>query len=148
MTTLRERIDADLKKAMLEKNEAQRDALRMAKSELLLKEVELGHPLTDAETTDILLKNVKSRKDAIQQFKDGGRQDLVDAELGQLVFLEAYLPKVLDPAASRAAIEAITTELGATTKKDMGRVMKEIKTRHGSTIDGKLASQILGEILK
>ena len=148
MTTLRERIDADLKKAMLEKNEAQRDALRMAKSELLLKEVELGHPLTDAETTDILLKNVKSRKDAIQQFKDGGRQDLVDAELAQLVFLEGYLPKVLDPVASRAAIEALTTELGATTKKDMGRVMKEIKTRHGSTIDGKLASQILGEILK
>jgi uncharacterized protein YqeY len=148
MTTLRERIDADLKKAMLEKNEAQRDALRMAKSELLLKEVELGHPLTDAETTDILLKNVKSRKDAIQQFKDGGRQDLVDAELGQLVFLEAYLPKVLDAAASRAAIEALATELGATTKKDMGRVMKELKTRHGSTIDGKLASQILGEILK
>ena len=147
MTTLRERIDADLKKAMLEKNEPQRDALRMAKSELLLKEVEVGHPLTDPETTDILLKNVKSRKDAIQQFRDGGRQDLVDAELGQLVFLEAYLPKVLDAAASRAAIEALATELGATTKKDMGRVMKELKTRHGSTIDGKLASQILGEIL-
>ena len=148
MTTLRERIDADLKKAMMEKNEAARDALRLAKSELLLKEVELGHSLTDEETTAILVKSVKSRKDAIEEFKAGGRQDLVDKELHELTFLEPYLPKTLDAAETRAAIVALTTELGATTKKDMGRVMKELKTRHGAALDGKLASQIVGEILK
>jgi len=148
MTTLRERIDADLKKAMMEKNEAARDALRLVKSELLLQEVAVGHPLTDPETTTILLKSVKSRKHAIEQFKQGGRQDLVDKELLELTFLEPYLPKTLDAAETRAAIVALTTELGATTKKDMGRVMKELKTRHGDALDGKLASQIVGEILK
>lgn len=148
MTTLRERIDADLKKAMLEKNEVARDALRLAKSELLLKEVELGHPLTDDETTAVLTKSVKSRKDAIEEFKAGGRADLVEKEEQQLAILVPYLPKTLDAAETRAAITALATELGATTKKDMGRVMKALKERHGSAVDGKLASQIAGELLK
>lgn len=148
MTNLRARIDADLKKAMLERNEGARDALRLAKADMILKEVELGHSLTDEETTAVLLKGVKQRKDAIEEFRNGGRNDLVEKELLELTFLEPYLPKTLDAAATRAAIEALTTELGATTKKDMGRVMKELKTRHGATLDGKLASQIVGEILK
>lgn len=148
MTTLRERIDADLKKAMLEKNEAARDALRLVKSELLLKEVEAGHSLTDDETIAVLTKSVKSRRDAIEEFKNGNRPDLVEKEERELAFIVPYLPKTLDAAETRAAIEALTKELGATTKKDMGRVMKELKTRHGASLDGKLASQIVGEILK
>jgi uncharacterized protein YqeY len=148
MTTLRERIDADLKKAMLEKNEAARDALRLAKSELLNAEVAAGKPLSEDEATGVLVKSVKTRRDAIEEFKAGGRSDLVEKEERELAILVPYLPKTLDAAETRAAIEALTKELGATTKKDMGRVMKELKTRHGASVDGKLASQIAGEILK
>lgn len=146
--TLRQQIDADIKKAMLEKNEVARDAIRQVKSEMLLKEVELGHSLTDEEVIAVITKSVKGRRDAIEEFKTGGRADLVLDEEAQLVFLVPYLPKTLDAAETRAAIEALVTELGATTKKDMGRVMKELKTRHGSAIDGKLASTITGELLK
>ena len=146
MTTLRERIDLDLKNAMLTKNEAARDALRLAKSELLLKEVELARAVTDEETIAILQKSVKSRRDAISEFAAAGRADLVAQEELELTFLTPYLPKVLDAAETRAAILAITTELSLTTKKDMGRLMKELKARHAG-LDGRLASQLAGEIL-
>ena len=146
MTTLRERIDADLKKAMLARNEAARDALRLAKSELLLKEVELARALTEDETVSILQKSVKSRKDAISEFAAAGRTDLVDKEELELTFLTPYLPQMLDADATRAAIRAIATELGLTSKKDMGRLMKELKARHAG-LDGRLASQLAGEVL-
>jgi uncharacterized protein YqeY len=148
VTSLRERIDQDIKKAMLAKNEIARDAIRQVKSEMLLKEVELGHPLTDDEAIAVLTKSVKSRRDAIEEFKAGGRADLVEKEEAQLAVIAPYLPKTLDAAETRAAIEALATELGATTKKDMGRVMKELKARHGAAVDGKLASSIASEILK
>lgn len=146
--TMREQLDLDIKKAMLAKDEVARDALRQVKSEALLKEVELGHPLTDDEMITVLTKSVKGRRDAIEEFKAGGRADLVEKEEAQLAILVPYLPKTLDAAETRAAIEALAQELGATTKKDMGRVMKELKAKHGSAVDGKLASQIAGEILK
>lgn len=144
--TIRATIDQDLKKAMLEKNELARDTLRIAKSELLLKEVELGRDLTDEETIAILQKSVKGRRDAIEQFKAGGRNDLVEKEEKELVILQAYLPKQAGEAETRAAIEALANELGATSKKDLGRVMKELKVRVPN-LDGKAASAWVGEIL-
>lgn len=145
---MREQLDLDIKKAMLAKDEVARDALRQVKSEVLLKEVELGHPLTDDEMIAAITKSVKGRRDAIEEFKAGGRADLVEKEEAQLAILVPYLPKTLDAAETRAAIEALIAELGASSKKDMGRVMKELKAKHGSALDGKLASQITGELLK
>lgn len=144
--SLRERIDQDLKRAMLEKNEMARDALRLVKSELLLLEVELGRPLEDAEVTAQLQKGVKQRKDAIEQFKAGNRSDLVDAEEKQLAVVSAYLPQAMSEADTRAAIEALKAELGLSTKKDLGTLMKAIKAKH-PTADPKLASQIAGSLL-
>lgn len=145
---MREQLDLDIKKAMLAKDEVARDALRQVKSEVLLKEVELGHPLTDDEMIAAITKSVKGRRDAIEEFNAGGRADLVEKEEAQLAILVPYLPKTLDAAETRAAIEALIAELGASSKKDMGRVMKELKAKHGSALDGKLASQITGELLK
>lgn len=147
MATIRERIDADLKAAMLAKNEAARDALRMAKSELLLREVEAGRALTEDETVAVLQKSVKTRKDAISEFAAAGRTDLVAKEELELGFLAPYLPKSMDAAETRAAMEAIATELGLSSKKDMGKLMKELKARHPS-VDGRLASQLAADILK
>jgi uncharacterized protein YqeY len=144
--TLREQIDQDLKKAMLEKNEVARDALRVVKSELLLREVELGRPIEDGEVIAVLQKGVKQRKDAIDQFRAGGRQDLVDAEERQLAVIAGYLPQALSEGDTRAAIEAIVKELGLTTKKDLGQLMKALKAKH-PTADPKLASQIAASLL-
>ena len=146
MPTIRERINADLKKAMLEKNDVAKDALRLAKSELLNREVELGRPLTDEDATAVLVKSVKSRKDAIEQFRAGGREDAAKEEEAQLAILGAYLPEELSEEATRAAIRGLVAELGLSTKKDMGRLMKELKARHAG-VDGKLASKIAGELL-
>jgi uncharacterized protein YqeY len=144
--SLRERIDQDLKKAMLAKNEMARDALRVIKSELLLKEVELGRPIEDAEAVALLQKGVKQRKDAIEQFRQGGRLDLVEAEEQQLAVIASYLPQAMGEPETRAAIEGIVKELGLTTKKDLGALMKTLKARH-PTADPKLASQIAGQLL-
>lgn len=144
--SLRERIDQDLKRAMLDKNEVARDALRVVKSELLLREVELGRPIEDAEVTAVLQKGVKQRKDAIEQFEAGGRADLVDAEKRQLAVIEVYLPKALSESDTRAAVEALKAELGLSTKKDLGTLMKALKAQH-PTADPKLASQIAASLL-
>lgn len=145
--TLRETIDADLKKAMLEKDEVAKTALRMAKADVLLKEVDKGSPLTDEEVVAVLQKGVKSRKDSIEQYRAGGREDAASAEEAEIAVLARYLPKTLDEAETRRAIEALMAELGLATKKDMGRLMKELKARHEG-VDGKLASKIAGEVLK
>lgn len=144
--SLREQIDQDLKRAMLAKNETARDALRVVKSELLLREVELGRPIEDAEVLAVLQKGVKQRKDAIDSFREGGRQDLIDAEEKQLAVIAAYLPQAMSEADTRAAIEALKAELGLSTKKDLGTLMKAIKAKH-PTADPKLASQIAGSLL-
>lgn len=147
MTTLRQSIDADLKKAMLAKDEIAKDALRLAKSELLNREVELGRDLTDDEALAVLAKGVKSRKDAIDQFRAGGRMEAVAEEEKQLAVLERYLPATLGEPETRAAVQALVTELALTTKRDMGVLMKELKSRH-PTADPRLASRLASELLK
>jgi uncharacterized protein YqeY len=144
--SLRERIDQDLKRAMLDKNEMARDALRVVKSELLLNEVKLGRPIEDAEAIAVLQTSVKQRKDAIESFRGAGRLDLVDAEEKQLAVIAGYLPQALSEAETRAAIEALKAELGLTSKKDLGALMKAIKAKH-PTADPKLASQIAASLL-
>lgn len=144
--SLRERIDQDLKRAMLDKNEMARDALRLVKSELLLEEVKLGRPIEDAEVITALQRAVKQRKDAIEQFKSGGRNDLVEAEEKQLSVITGYLPESLSEADTRAAIESLKVELGLSTKKDLGTLMKALKAKH-PTADPKLASQIAASVL-
>lgn len=144
--TLRETIDADLKKAMLEKNERVRDTLRGAKAELLLLEVKLGRGVNDQEVLETFRRQIKSRRDAIEQFKANGRDDAAVDEEAEIAVLETYLPKQLDEAETKAVITSLIAELGLEGKKDFGRLMKEIKARHPN-IDGKLASQLAGGVL-
>jgi uncharacterized protein YqeY len=145
--TVKDRIIGDLKKAMLAKEELERDTLRMLKADVMNREVELGRDVTDDEAVALLQKAVKSRKDAIEQYEAGGRADAADREREEIAIVERYLPKQLDESETRAAIEALVGELGLSGKKDLGRVMKELKSRHGAAIDGKTASKIAGEVL-
>lgn len=145
--TLREKLDADLKKAMLEKDDTAKNAIRMAKSDVLLREVDQGRSLTDEEVVAILQKNVKSRRDSIDAFRAGGREEAAKAEEAEIAILERYLPAALGEPETRAAIEALIAELGLTSKKDMGRLIKELKAKHEG-VDGRTASKIAGELLK
>ena len=147
MATIREQIDIDLKKAMLARNDDAKDALRMAKSDMLLKEVDLaGKPLTEADAIAILQKCIKSRKDSIEAYEAGGRPDAAAKERAEIAVLAVYLPKGMDEAETRAAIEAVKSELGLSGKGDLGKLMKELKARHAN-LDGRLASQLAGTIL-
>jgi uncharacterized protein YqeY len=136
---LRERIDADLKKAMLEKDQVTRDTLRMIKSELLT--------LDDPDELAVLSRAVKSRRDSIKSYVEGGRQDLADKEQAEIEVIERYLPKQLDENEVREAISAIIAELGLSSPKELGQVMKEIKARYPGQVDGKLASSLARELL-
>jgi uncharacterized protein YqeY len=136
---LLERIDADLKKAMLARDNVTRDTLRMIKSELLT--------LDDPDELAVLTRAVKSRRDSIKSYVEGGRQDLADKEQAEIDVIQRYLPKPLSDDEARDAIAAIIEEQGLSTKKDLGKVMKEVRSRYPGQIDGRLASAIAAELL-
>ncbi|UCH29796.1 MAG: GatB/YqeY domain-containing protein [Myxococcales bacterium] len=136
---LLEQIAADLKKAMLERDDVTRDTLRMIKSELLT--------LDDPDELAVLTRAVKSRRDSIKSYIEGGRQDLADKEQAEIDVIQRYLPKPLSDDEARQAIAAIIEAQGLSTKKDLGKVMKEVRARFPGQIDGKLASTIAGELL-
>jgi len=122
--------------------------LRMLKAALTNREVERGRPLDDPEALQVVASLVKQRKDSIDQFTKGGRQDLADKEALEIAVLEAYLPPAADPASvERAVVEAIA-ETGATSPKDMGRVMKAAMARlAGRSVDGKTVSELVRQKL-
>jgi len=136
---LLDKIDADLRKAMLERDEISRETLRMIKSELLT--------LDDPDELAVLSRAVKSRRDSIKSYVEGGRQDLADKELAEIAVIERYLPKQLSEEEARDAIAAIIGELGLSSKKELGKVMKEVKARYPGQIDGKVASSIASGLL-
>ncbi len=119
-------------------------ALRMLKAALTNREVERGRALDAAESQQVVVSLVKQRKDSIEQFTKGGRQDLADKEAAEIRVLEAYLPAAADPAAvERAVIDAIA-ETGATSPKDMGKVMKAAMARlAGQAVDGKTVNELV-----
>ena len=101
----------------------------------------------DALVVEVLQKMVKQRRESIAMFETGGRQELADAEKAEVAVIERFLPAQMSEDATRAAIEAIKADLGATAMKDMGRVMAELKTRHGTELDMSKASGWVKEAL-
>ena len=141
MTAFVTRITADIATAMRAKEAIALSTLRMLKAALMNKEVERGRDLDDAESLQVVSALVKQRRDAIEQFKAGGRQDLVDRETAEIGILERYLPAAASDADIDAAIDAAVAETGATSAKDMGRVMKAVMAKlAGSSVDGRKIS--------
>jgi len=135
-------VTAQIGEAMKQKDQASLGPLRMLKAALMNKEVEKGRVLDEAESLQVVNALVKQRRDSIEQFAAGGRQDLVDKETAEMKFLEKFLPTAADPAAITAAIEAAVSETGATGPKDMGKVMKAAMAKlAGMSVDGKLVSE-------
>ena len=123
-------------------------ALRMLKAALMNREVERGRPLEDAEARQVVSSQVKQRKDSIEQFVKGGRQDLAEKETAEIRVLEAYLPPAADPAAIDRAVAEAIAETGATSPKDVGRVMKAAMAKlAGQSVDGKTVNELVREKL-
>jgi len=143
-----ERIQKDLTQAMMAKDELRLSVLRMVKSALKYKEVEKVRPLEDGEALQVLQTLLKQRRESVEQFAKGGRQDLVDKETKEIAILEAYLPAGASDADMNEAIEAAIKETGANSPKAMGAVIKAAKARlEGKTVDGKTLSDRVRERL-
>lgn len=139
--TLSEQIQKDLTDAMRAKDELRLSVLRGIKSAITYKETEKLRKLDEPESIQLLQTLVKQRKESIDQFSKGGRQDLVDKETRELAIIEAYLPAGASEAEMDAAIAKAIAETGATSLKQMGAVVKAAKSvLEGKTVDGKALS--------
>jgi len=146
--SLSETIQKDIVTAMKAKDEMKLSVLRMVKAAFQLKEVDKMRKLDEHESIQLLQTLVKQRKESIDQFGKGGRQDLVDKEQKELVILEAYLPAGASQAEMDAAITKAIGETGANSIKQMGAVVKAAKTvLEGKTVDGKALSDLVRERL-
>ncbi len=139
---LLDQITHDIADAMRQKDQALLAPLRMLKAALVNKEVERGRALDEAESLQVVGQLGKQRRDAIEQFRAGGRPDLADKEEREIIVLQRYLPPAAGEQAIAEAIEAAVTETGAASPKDMGKVMKAATARlTGLTVDGRALSE-------
>jgi len=146
--SLSEQIQKDIVAAMKAKEETRLSVLRMVKAALQLKEVEKLRKLDESESIQLLQSLVKQRKESIDQFGKGGRQDLVDKENAELKILETYLPAGATETEMDAAISKAIAETGATSMKQMGGVVKAAKEAlTGKAVDGKALSDRVRERL-
>jgi uncharacterized protein YqeY len=141
------RIEQDLKTAMKSGDKRRVSTLRFLLSALKNEKIQAQRDLTGEEVEAALRRSVKQRKDSIEQYGRGGRQDLVDAETEELAILEGYLPKGLSEAEVEAALKDVIAEKGLSAQKDVGLAMKELMARHKGRVDGKQAQEIARRLL-
>jgi uncharacterized protein len=147
MASSKESIEADLKKALKERDNARVSTLRMLLGALKYKEVEKLRPLTEDEFHGVVRTMVKQRLESIEGFKKGNRQDLVDKEEKELVILKEFVPAQLSADELAGEIEAAVVQLEAKSFKDMGKVMKFLVEKLGSRVDGKVLSELVRQRL-
>jgi uncharacterized protein len=142
--SLMERISQDLTAAMRAREQLRLAALRMAKAALMNREVEKGRALEESEEQQVIVSLIKQRRDSIEQFRQGGRQDLADKEAAEITTLEVYLPPPVDPAEIDRAVTEAIAESGATSPKDLGKVMKAVMPKlAGRAVDGRTINELV-----
>lgn len=137
-------VNRAITEAMKAKDAQRLSALRMLKAAFMNREVERGRALDENEARQVVSALVKQRRDSIEQFTKGGRQDLVDKETAEIVVLESYLPPAVDSAELEKTVDSAIASTGATSAKDMGKVMKAVMADlAGKTIDGKVVNELV-----
>jgi uncharacterized protein len=148
--SLIEQIQKDITSAMKAREEHRLSTLRMVKTALKNREIEKMAPLDDQEARQVLATLIKQRKDSVEQFTKGGRQEMADKETAEIALIETYLPKAAGEAEMVAGVKAVIAEMGSPTMKDMGTVMKNVMARFaaaGMRVDGKVVSEaVRGEL--
>ena len=148
--TISEQIQKDMVDAMRSRDELRLSTLRMVKAAIKLKEVDKRAVLDDKETQQILSTLIKQRRDSIEQFTKGGRQELADKEADEIKIIEHYLPKAMGEEQIAEAVKATTAEMGSPTMKDMGTVMKNVMAKlqaTGARVEGKTVSELVKKSL-
>jgi uncharacterized protein YqeY len=143
MPDFREHLTTDLKDAMRAHDERRRETIRMLNSALKYAEIAAMHPLSDQEAEAVLVAQIKQRRDAIEQYRAAGRQDLAANEEAELVVLSSYMPPAPTDAEVTAAIREAIETTGAEGPQDMGKVMRIVLDRFSGRVDGKqIAAQV------
>jgi uncharacterized protein len=146
---LRDKISEDLTAAMKAREAARLSVLRMMKTAVKLKETDLRAELTDAQTLQVLSTLIKQRKDSVEQYTLGGRQDLADKETAEIKIIEEYLPAGVSDEELAKAVDDVIRETGAASLKDLGNVMKQCMARFaGQLVDGKKINVLVKERLE
>jgi uncharacterized protein YqeY len=145
-----EQIQKDLVAAMRNRDELRLSTLRLVKAALKNKEIDKRGPLDEHEIQQTLVTLIKQRRDAIEQFQKGGRQELADKEAAEIKMIEDYLPKALGAEEITAVVKAVIAEMGSPTLKDMGTVMKNSMAKlqaGGARVEGKTVSETVKKLL-
>ena len=140
---LKEQLDADMKAAMRDKDALKLSVIRMLKSAVKYREIELMKPLDDAGVLAVIGSEIKRRRDSVDQYRAGNRQDLADKEEAEIRFLQAYLPQQLTDDELRAKVDAAIASVGAKGPKDMGAVMKALLPDVQGRAEGKTVSEMV-----
>jgi uncharacterized protein len=144
--SLSEQIQKDITAAMKARDEARLSTLRMVKTALKNREIEKMAPLDDKDSQQVLSTLIKQRKDSIEQFTKGGRQEMADKEAAEIKLIETYLPKAAGEQEIVAGVKVVIAEMGSPTMKEMGSVMKNVMARFaaaGMRVDGKQVSEVV-----
>ncbi len=144
---LKEKLMEDLKNSMKTKNEIRKNTVQMVRAAILQIEKDKGIQVDDDKILEIITKEVKSKKDALKDFEKAQRQDLIDQTNAEIAVLQEYLPQQLSREEIKVELEKIISEIGATSMKDMGNIMKEAKAKMGATADGKTINEVAKEIM-
>ncbi len=144
---LKEKLLEDLKNSMKEKNIVRKNVIQMVRAAILQIEKDKGIEVDDKKILEIIAKEVKTRNDSIADFEKGGREDLVEQAKQEIEILSEYLPKQLTKEELKEKVEIIIKETGATTIKDMGKIMKAAKEQIGTAADGRSINEVVKELL-
>lgn len=144
---LKEKLLEDLKNSMKEKNVLRKNVIQMVRAAILQVEKDKNITVSDEQIIQIMAKEVKTRKDSLEDYQKGGRQDLVDQTKQEIQIIEEYLPKQLSKEELKAKVQEVIQETGAISMKDMGKVMKAAKEKIGAASDGKSINEVVKELL-
>jgi len=142
--SLIEQIQKDITAAMKAREEQRLSTLRMVKTALKNREIDKMAPLDDKEAQQVLSTLIKQRKESVEQFTKGGRQEMADKEAAEIKLIEAYMPKAASEDEVVSGVKAVIAEMGSPTMKDMGTIMKNVMARFsgaGMRVDGKIVSE-------
>jgi uncharacterized protein len=145
--SLQERVQNDIATAMRSGDSLRRDVLRMVASAAYNVEKRQGRPLSDAEYLDVLAREVKTRRESVEAFRKGGREDLASREAAEIEIISAYLPTALSDAEIQALVDEAVTATGATNPRDIGRVMGWLSPRTRNRADGRRVSELVAAAL-
>lgn len=144
---LKEKLMEDLKESMKNKDTIRKNTIQMVRAAILQIEKDKGIEVQDDKILEIISKEVKTKKDVLKDFEKAERQDLIDQTNQEISVLQEYLPKQLTREEVKAEVEKIITEIGATSMKDMGAIMKEAKAKMGASAEGKTINEVAKEIM-